>query len=333
MKLKTPYLLFLGNATDILSAKIANSVVDWRPELCVGEYRLPGCTITKGLDSLTLGEARERGAKTFVVTLNNAGGYIEEDWIPPILDALEAGLDVATGMHQRLSSIPAISDKARSLGRQLVDVRHTDEPLKTGTGIKRAGMRLLTVGTDCSVGKMYTSLALEKEMRARNIDADFVATGQCGIFVSGRGIAIDAVVADFISGAVEQISPDNDASHWDVIEGQGALSHPAFAGVSLGLLHGAQPDAIVLCHAEGRAHMRGAPDYPLVPLIEAMDMNVQAARLTNSDARFVGVSVNTSMLSDEESRAVLERYQDETGLPCVDPVRTGVGPIVDLLTR
>jgi uncharacterized NAD-dependent epimerase/dehydratase family protein len=331
MELKTPYLLFLGNATDVLSAKIANSVVDWRPELCAGEYRLPGCTITKGLDSLTLDEARERGAKTFVVTLNNAGGYIEEDWIPSILDALEAGFDVATGMHQRLSSIPAIADKAEGLGRQLIDVRHTDEPLKTGTGIKRSGKRLLTVGTDCSVGKMYTSLALEKEMRARNIDADFVATGQCGIFVCGRGIAVDAVISDFVSGAVERISPDNDAAHWDIIEGQGALSHPAFAGVSLGLLHGAQPDALVLCHAEGRDRMRGVPDYPLVTLSEAMDMNVRAARLTNPDARFVGVSVNTSMLSVDESRVVLERYEGETGLPCVDPVRTGVAPIVDRL--
>lgn len=331
MDLKTPYLLFLGNATDILSAKIANSVVDWRPELCVGEYRLPGCTITKDLEALTLEEARKRGAKTFVITLNNAGGYIEEDWVAPILDALDAGLDVATGMHQRLSSIPAIARKAEQTGCQLIDVRHTDSPLKTGTGIRRSGKRLLTVGTDCSVGKMYTSLALEKEMRSRNIGADFVATGQCGIFVSGRGIAIDAVISDFISGAVEKISPANDASHWDIIEGQGALSHPAFAGVSIGLLHGAQPDALVLCHAEGREHMRGMPDYPLVSLGKAMDMNVRAARLTNPEARFVGVSVNTSMLSEDDSRAVLERYASETGLPCVDPVRTGVGPIVENL--
>lgn len=331
MQLETPYLLFLGNATDVLSAKIANSIVDWRPDLCVGEYRLPGCTISKGLDSLTLEEARQRGAKTFVVTLNNAGGYIEDDWIPPILDALEAGFDIATGMHQRLSSIAAIASKASGVGGRLIDVRHTDEPLRTGTGIKRGGKRLLTVGTDCSVGKMYTSLALEREMRARGIDAGFVATGQCGIFISGRGIAIDAVVADFISGAVEQISPDNDPSHWDLIEGQGALSHPAFAGVSMGLLHGAQPDALVLCHAEGREHMRGAPGYPLVPLKEAMDMNLRAARLTNRDAQFAGIAVNTSMLSSEESGAVLERYQRETGLPCVDPLRTGVGPIVDQL--
>jgi uncharacterized NAD-dependent epimerase/dehydratase family protein len=331
MNLQTPYLLFLGNATDLLSVKIASSVVDWRPELCVGEFKLPGCTITKGLESLTLAEARDRGAKTFVITLNNNGGYIESDWIPSILKALEAGFDVASGLHERLTSIPEIVEKAASVGRQLVDVRHPAEKLGTGTGIRRAGKRLLTVGTDCSVGKMYASLALEKEMRARGLDASFVATGQCGIFVCGSGVAIDCVISDFISGAAEALSPGNDAEHWDIIEGQGSLSHASFAGVSLGLLHGSQPDALVLCHAENRDHMRGMPTYPLPGLQEAMDMNVRAAKLTNSDAQFVGVAVNTSMLSESESRAVLKRYEDETGLPCVDPFRTGVAAIVDRL--
>lgn len=331
MDLQTPYLLFLGNAKDPLSVKIANSVVDWRPDLCVGEYRLPDCTITKGLEALAPAAAYARGARTFVVTMNNAGGYIEPDWIPAMLDALEAGLDVAAGMHQRLSSIPEIAAKAEQTGQRLIDVRHSGETLATGSGRRRSGNRLLTVGTDCSVGKMYTALALEKEMRSRDIAADFVATGQCGIFVCGRGIAVDAVVSDFIAGAVEQIAPANDDDHWDIIEGQGALSHPAFAGVSVGLLHGAQPDALVLCHAEGRDTMRGLPDYPVVSLVEAMDMNLRAARLTSPDARFVGVAVNTSMLCEQDAVDTLARYEDETGLPCVDPVRTGVAAIVDRL--
>ena len=329
MSIEVPYLLFLGSATDHLSVKIANSIVDWRRELCVGECALDDCTITKGLPRMTPAEARERGARTMIVTMNNAGGYIEPGWVPTILEALDAGLDIASGMHERLGANEEIAAKAAACGRQLIDVRHTKDKLRTGTGRKRTGKRLLTVGTDCSVGKMYTALAIEKEMLARGMDAQFVATGQCGILVAGRGIAVDCVVSDFISGAAEQLTPDNDAQHWDIVEGQGALSHPAFAGVSLGLLHGAQPDALVLCHAENRPHMRGLPDYPVLGLNAAMQMNVAAAQLTNTQAQFVGVSVNTSMLAEDEARELLARYEKETGLPCVDPVRTGVSPIVD----
>lgn len=331
MKVQPPYLLFLGNATDLLGVKIANSIIDWRPELCVGELRLPECTITKGLEPLTLAEARKRGARTFVITMNNSGGYIEPEWVPMIVEALEAGFDVASGLHERLSNIPEIAQKADSLGRQLVDVRLASEKLHTGTGIKRRGKRLLTVGTDCSVGKMYASLALEKEMLSRGLDANFVATGQCGIFICGTGIAVDCVISDFISGAVEQLSPDNKAEHWDIIEGQGSLFHPSFAGVSLGLLHGAQPDALVLCHAQDRPNMRGMPSYQVPGLQEAIEMNLQAARLTNADAQVIGIAVNTSALSARNSQAVLERYENEHQLPCVDPLRTGVAPIVDRL--
>jgi uncharacterized NAD-dependent epimerase/dehydratase family protein len=331
MKIETPYLLFLGNATDEFSVKIANSIVDWRPELCIGETALPECTITKGLPRLWPAEARERGARTLVVCANNAGGYLEPAWVPIILEALEAGLDIASGMHERLGSIAEVDALARAKGRQLIDVRHTTEKLRTGSGKKRSGKRLLTVGTDCSVGKMYTALAIEKELLARDRDARFVATGQCGILVSGSGIAIDCVVADFISGAAEMLTPDNDPGHWDIVEGQGSLAHPAFAGVTLGLVHGSQPDALVLSHHEGRKTLRGHPDYPLPGLEEAMDLHLRAACQTNRDAKFVGISVNTSALPEAESKAVLARYAAQTGLPCVDPLRTGVGEIVDRL--
>ncbi len=210
-------------------------------------------------------------------------------------------------------------------------MRHPQGRFRTGTGTRRSGRRLLTVGTDSSVGKMYTALAIEKELLKRGRDARFVATGQCGILVSGAGIAIDCVVADFISGAAEQLTPAADPQHWDIVEGQGSLAHPAFAGVTLGLVHGSQPDALVLCHSEGRTAIRGLPGYPVPGLEEAMDMHLAAARLTNREARFVGVSVNTSALSGSESEAVLARYAAQTSLPCVDPLRTGVGPIVDAL--
>ena len=329
MEIQTPYLLFLGDAKELLSLKVAKGIVDWRPELCVGELGLAECSVTLGLESLSLGEARNRGARTFFIGMNNSGGTITPAWIPTIIEALQSGFDIASGLHERLTGIAEIADEAQRTGRQLIDVRHSDGKLRTGTGIRRSGKRLLTVGTDCSVGKMYTSLALEKEMQTRGFDADFVATGQSGIFICGTGIAVDCVVSDFISGAVEQLSPDNGAQHWDVIEGQGSLFHPSFAGVSLGLLHGAQPDALILCHAENRTYMRGMRAHKLPNFRDTMDMNLQAARLTNADARFVGIAVNTSDLSAGDGRAVLEKYEDEFELPCVDPVRTGVASVVD----
>jgi uncharacterized NAD-dependent epimerase/dehydratase family protein len=333
MNIQTPYLLYLADAQEILSLKIAKSTVDWRPELCVGEIALPDCTVTLGVPRLTLAEAKERGAKTLVIGMNNSGGTIAANWIPTILEALECGYDIASGMHQRLTNIPEVRDAAERNHRQLIDVRHTEALLKTGTGLRRTGKRLLTVGTDCSVGKMYTALAIEKEMRAREFDADFVATGQCGIFISGKGMAIDCVVADFISGAVEQLAPENDADHWDIIEGQGSLFHPSFAGVTLGLIHGAQPDALVLCHVENRSYMRGMRAHKLPGLRETMEMNLQAARLTCPEAQFVGISVNTVDLSSSESQAVLEKYAAEFQLPCVDPVRTGVVSVVDRIAE
>ncbi len=333
MKLQTPYLLFLGDAKEVLSLKVAKGIVDWRPELCVGEIALADCAVTLGVPQLSLAAAKAQGARTLVVGMNNSGGTIAANWVPTILAALDSGYDIASGLHQRLDSIAEIRDKAHSNNCQLIDVRHTTAGLKTGTGLRRTGKRLLTVGTDCSVGKMYTALTIEKEMRARDYDVEFVATGQSGIFICGKGIAVDCVIADFISGAVEQLSPENDVDHWDIIEGQGSLFHPSFAGVTLGLLHGAQPDALVLCHVENRSYMRGMRAHKLPGLRDTMEMNLQAARLTNPDVEFVGIAVNTVDLTAEESRAVLQKYETEFELPCVDPFRTGVVSVVDRIAR
>ena len=172
-----------------------------------------------------------------------------------------------------------------------------------GTGKKRSGRRVLTVGTDCAVGKKYTALAIEKEMRARGVDADFRATGQTGIFISGRGIAVDSVVSDFVSGAAEWLSPAAAPQHWDVIEGQGSLFHPAYAGVTLGLIHGSQPDALVLCHDLARTGIADYEGYAIPSYEACFEAYLAAARLTNPAARFAGVSLNTSSL-DEAAAAV-----------------------------
>lgn len=331
MNIKPPYLLFIGDAKDSLSIKLAKGVADWRPELAVGEYALDGCEVTTSLSRMGIDEAVKKGAKTFVLGFANSGGTIDEKWIPSILHAIESGMDIASGLHQRLDSFPEITEHAQKYNAQLIDVRHPTETFQTGKGIKRNGKRLLTVGTDCSVGKMYTALTIEREMRRRNFDVSFKATGQSGIFIEGHGVAIDCVVADFIAGAVEALSPSAEPDHWDIIEGQGSLFHPAFAGVSLGLLHGSQADALVLCHAENRPHMRGIKGRALPSLEQTMALNLQTAQLTNPNAKFIGVSVNTSMLSDSESLRICYEYEKQLKLPCVDPVRHGVNKIVEQL--
>jgi uncharacterized NAD-dependent epimerase/dehydratase family protein len=328
MQIHPPYLMFLGDVPDPLAAKTAYGIVDWRREWCLGQMRLPGCQADLGIPDLAIRDAAAQGVRTMVVGAVNAGGVLPEHWAGAIVEALEAGMDVASGLHTRLAENAAIAEAARRTGRQLFDVRHSDQRFATGKGTKRSGLRLLTVGTDCSVGKKYTVLALEREMRARGFDAQFCATGQTGVFISGRGVAIDAVVADFISGAVEWLSPDAAPEHWDLIEGQGSLYHPSFAGVSLGLLHGAQPDAFVICHEPTRTNMRGV-QHPLPSIQEVIELTLRCGRLTNPAIRPVGIAVNTQALPDPEARAVLDTIATDYMLPTVDPVRYGVGPIVE----
>lgn len=328
-----PYLLFLGDVKDELSAKTSRGVAEWRPDDCVGQHRLEGCGPKLDLPELSYREAIDRGAKTMLVGVVNAGGVLSPDWIGALREALEAGLDLASGLHMKLTDVPELKETAARLGRTLHDVRHPRGRLPVGKGTRRPGKRLLTVGTDCSVGKMYTALAIEKEMRARDFNVDFRATGQTGIFIAGRGICVDAVVADFISGAAEILAPANDPEHWDIIEGQGALMHPSFAGVSLGLLHGSQPDALVMCHQPGRTRMRGLDDWPLANLQDCIDFNIRAARLTNPNVRCIGISLNTKLMERQAALDEIRRVEDDFGLPCIDPAMTGVGAVVDRIAQ
>ncbi len=329
--LQRPYLLFLGDVHDQLAAKTAHGIADWRPDWCVGQLRLPGCQATTQLPDVTVAEAAARGAKTLIVAVANSGGTMPEHWSDVLVEAMAAGMDIASGLHARLSSIPAVAEAAARYGRELHDVRHSDQVFKTGTGVKRTGKRLLTVGTDCSVGKKYSALAVAQEMERRGMKADFCATGQTGIFIAERGIAIDAVIADFISGAAEWLSPDNDPDHWDIIEGQGSLFHAAFSGVTVGLIHGAQPDAMVLCHEPTRTHMRGLKHAPIPRLEDCFRPYVSLATLTNPGAQFVGICIDTHLLEPHLAERYLKEHEDKLGLPCVDPLTTGVGPIVDRL--
>jgi len=329
MKIEHPYLMFLGDAPDQLAAKTASGIVHWRRDWCLGQFRLPGCQADLGLPDMTIADAIAAGCRTMVIGVANRGGVIPESWIPTMLDALEAGMDIAAGLHQKVADIETVADAAATNSRQLFDVRHPTQRFSVGSGARRPGKRLLTVGTDCSVGKMYAALAIGQELQSRNVKADFRATGQTGIFIAGEGVSVDAVVSDFISGATEWLTPTNDADHWDLVEGQGSLFHPSYAGVTMGLVHGAQPDALVVCHEPTRTHMRGLPHQPLPDIQTCIDGHVAAARLTNPEAACIGVAVNTSGLaSEEERRNCLADIEAQTGLPAVDPVIDGVAALV-----
>ncbi len=329
MRIESPYLLFLGDAPDALSAKVAQGIVDWRPDNCVGQLRLPGCKADCDLTDMTIAEAMDAGARTLVIGVANRGGVIAPQWIELLSAALEQGLDIAAGLHNRLTDLPELSALAKQYGRTLHDVRHPTQEFAVGNGKKRTGKRILPVGTDCSCGKMYTALALEKALLARGESADFRATGQTGILICGEGVSVDAVVSDFISGATESLAPDAADDHWDVIEGQGSLFHPSFAGVTLGLIHGAQPDFLVLCHEPTRQHMRGVPEYPVPDIATCMEAALSAARLTNPNAVFAGMSINTKALDEDQALRLLQELEAEHALVAVDPFRTGVDRLLD----
>ncbi len=325
----SPYLLFLGDAADIATAKTAAGIRQWRPELCAGQHRLPGCRVDLGLPDLSASEAVGRGIRTLIIGIANDGGFIAPNWVAAIVEALRAGLDVASGLHEPLAGVPEIAAAARQADRKLIEVREPSQAFLPGTGRKRSGRRVLTVGTDCAVGKKYTALAIEREMRARGIDADFRATGQTGIFISGRGVAVDSVVSDFVSGAAEWLSPAAAPAHWDVIEGQGSLFHPAYAGVTLGLIHGSQPDAMVLCHDLARTGIADYEGFPIPSYEDCFAMYLAAAKLTNPEAHFAGVSINTSQLDEKAAVRAAAQVAEQVSLPCCDPIRHGVGLIVD----
>jgi uncharacterized NAD-dependent epimerase/dehydratase family protein len=330
-RLRAPYLLYLGDAERPTDAKTACGLRDWCPDRVLGTWSRPGCPLDLGLPRLDPAAAAAQGAGSLVIGVAPVGGRIPEGWLPDLVDALAHGLDLVSGMHTRLTTFPALVEAAAARGVRLLDVRHADRAFSAATGRRRTGRRLATVGTDCALGKKYTALALTRALAARGVDATFRATGQTGIMIAGEGIAIDAVVADFVAGAAEELSPDNAPDHWDVIEGQGSLFHPAYAGVTLGLLHGSQPDAFVLCHDPSRTHIEYFPGFPIPPLADAIAQYVTAGQVTNPDIRCVGVSVNSSSLSDEVWGTYRARVADELGLPVCDPLRGGVEAIVERL--
>lgn len=323
LRLPQPYLLFLGDTVEPGYAKTAFGLKDWAGDKCVGEFRLPEGTVTTGLPFMTPAEAYAKGARSIVIGVANGGGIIAPSWVPSLVEALQAGLDIVSGMHVRLADVAKLAETAAENGRRLIDVRVPPPGLPVGTGRKRTGRRLLTVGTDCALGKKYTALALSRAFADRGVDVDFRATGQTGIMIAGGGIPMDAVVSDFEAGAAEVLSPDAASDHWDVIEGQGSLFHPAYAAVSLGLLHGSQPDVIVVCHQPGRTSILGVEGYTLPSLEETIDLNLRLGARTNPAIRCGGIAFNTGGMDAAEAEALMEAESRRLGLPVADPIRGG----------
>jgi uncharacterized NAD-dependent epimerase/dehydratase family protein len=325
--LRKPYLLYLGDAIHKSDCKTAFGLRDWCRSDVLAEWSHANGRVTLGLPRLSPPEAAARGAGSIVIGVAPTGGRLPEHWQDDLEAALSAGLDAVSGLHTRLASFPRLRNAAERAGVALIDVRHPTHEIPVATGRKRRGKRLLTVGTDCALGKKYTALALTRALQSQGVSATFRATGQTGILIAGTGIAMDAVVADFVSGAAELLSPDNDPEHWDVIEGQGSLYHPAYAAVTLGLLHGSQPDAFVLCHEPTRSHIEEYPDYPIPPLAQVIDTYLRAGRLTNGAIRCTGLSINSSELSEADWLAYRARLERELSLPVCDPLRGGVAPL------
>jgi uncharacterized NAD-dependent epimerase/dehydratase family protein len=323
--IKTPYLLFLGDAPDQLAAKVAQGIKDWRPENAVGQFRMDGCKADMGLADMTLEEAKAAGAKTLVIGVANRGGIISQEWKKVLVTALEEGFDLASGLHNLLREEADLVAVAEATGRMLHDVRIPEVKYPIANGEPRKGKRLLAVGTDCSVGKMYTALCIDKEMQDRGMKSTFRATGQTGILITGGGVPLDAVIADFMAGSIEWLAPDNDEDHWDIIEGQGSLFHVSYSGVTMALIHGGQPDALVVCHEPTREHMRGLPGYSLPSLEAVRDMALQLARVANPACEVIGYAVNTQNMDDDAARAYLADVEAKLGLPATDPYRYGAG--------
>ncbi len=332
IQLKTPYLLFMGDVPDDGHAKTGHGIAFWRPDNCAGQMRLPDCAVDVGLPELDVAGAVSAGVGTAIIGIASTGGVLSQEWVPSLAALARAGIDIAAGTHAKLKDNEELAAAAKEGGARLIDVRIPPAGIDVGSGVKRSGKRVLMIGTDCAVGKKYSALALHRELAGRGVNADFRATGQTGIMIAGEGLPVDAMVADFISGAAEELSPDNDDDHWDIIEGQGSLLHPSYAGVSLGLLHGSQPDAVVLCHEAGRDELKSLEVLvEIPPLNEVVESALALAHISSPNCIWAGISMNTSMLNDEDRRGYLADIAGKYGLPCVDPVATGMADVADFL--
>jgi len=346
MPAQPTFLILADGDFSPMTSKTANSVIRYLPErvVAVVDRVEAGKTVQ---DVLGFGgaipvvgsmeEGLRRGPTAVLIGIAPAGGRLPDEWRGWLADALDAGCDLWSGLHTFLSDDPLLVERAKANGRRILDVRRPPPNLPVAAGLARLvePFVVLTVGTDCNVGKMTAQLQLVGGLNARGLRTRFVATGQTGIFIEGWGTAVDAVIADFIAGAAEELvlkgAPDADVV---LVEGQGSINHPGYSGVTLGLLHGACPDALILCHQASREFIgeyRGEPWLRIPPLADYVRMYEVLGSAVHP-TRVIAISMNTYDLSEADARAACEAATRDTGLPCTDPVRFDAGPLLDAVS-
>lgn len=329
-----------------MTSKTANSVIRYQSDRVVAvlDRSKAGRTVQDVLGFggsipvvASMAEGLALGANSVLVGIAPAGGRLPEAWREWLREALAGGCDIVSGLHTFLGDDPVLAEEARRNGRTITDIRKppTDLPIASGLARDLEPLIVLTVGTDCNVGKMTAQLQLIRELRERGMRTNFVPTGQTGIMIEGWGIGIDAVVADFIAGAAEQITVRGaDGADIVLVEGQGSINHPGYSGVTVGLLHGSCPDVMILCHQASRKYIgdyRQASWLRLPPLSEYVRAYESLAGMV-SPSKVIGIALNTYDLSEEEAREACRKATEETGLPATDPVRFDSAPLIDAIT-
>ena len=333
-----PYLLFLGNARDRLAAKVAYGIYYWRSDLCAGQLRMDGCNAElDNLPNMNIMQAKKAGVKTLIVAVANRGGVFQDNWKKIFIEALDNGINIASGLHNLLNDDDELVKKAKANNCHLIDVRIPKIAYPIANALNRGqSKRILTIGTDCSVGKMYTSLQLVKELnKYDNISASFRATGQTGILIAGDGVPLDAVKADFMAGALEYLTPANsNPNHFDIVEGQGSLYHISYSGITLAMIHGCQPHGIIICHEPTRTHMRGLPHYPIPNLKDLIALATTLSKIANQNCQVIGISVNTQLIKDEkEALSYIDELTQMHKLPVTDPIRFGASKLCQRIIK
>jgi uncharacterized NAD-dependent epimerase/dehydratase family protein len=323
-----------GRSGDPHFGKTARGVIRYAPQdvVCVLDSQ-SDATTHEGFPLVrTVAEAMQYGPTTALVGVATQGGRFPPEWRALLEECIRAGLDVENGLHEFLTADDQLASLAREHGVELRDLRKAPPGLNvpTGENLTHGATSILMVGSDCAIGKMTVALELDREARARGIRSQFVPTGQTGIAIAGWGISVDAVVADFIAGAAEQLVLEGVRRGGDVlfVEGQGSLLHPAYSGVTLGLIHGSAPHAYVLCHKADESVVDGDERYPIPPLSELVDLHERISLLARP-AKVLAIALNTRDLDEESARRAIAEAEAETGLPADDPVRFGAGKLID----
>lgn len=321
-KIPKPYLVFTGNAKDYKQAKTACGLVEWRPEFCSGQLVLDsfeGLRFSELRPFSSFEEAVDEGAKTLLLGFSPFSSDLPKEYYDVVIEAMRNGLHVASGLHNKLEDHPLLEGAALKYGVAIYDFRHREATFQKGSGIPREGKRLLTVGTDCACGKKYTALSISRSLDELRVPNNFRSTGQTGFLISESGINNDTIPADFLTGAAEWLTPPNNPYHWDVIEGQGALSHPSFCAGSMSLIYGTRPDMIVMCHDPVRGTQRGIT-RPVPPVREEIEYVLAIARRVNPDCKLGAISLFQKDMPSSKARRKLEQeLRDEFNVPVFDP--------------